>query len=128
MGWLHSWHANQAHLPPPLCCLLLRGLLLEAVLLDALQTGWVLPRLVRRRPVLWLVASVAGCGGQQRQAAPPAWTAHLSQQLLHAACAVEVHEALVALKDEARSEGRQPQLRNCAVVQDLRQGTQGGAN
>lgn len=50
---------------------------------------------------------------------PARSSTHLSQQLLHAASAIEVHEALMAFKNEARAEGRQTQLRNGPVVQYL---------
>ena len=46
----------------------------------------------------------------------------LRQQLLDAPGSVQVHQALVALNDEAGPEGAQPQLRNGAVVQHLQGG------
>ena len=49
----------------------------------------------------------------------------LRQQLLDAPGSVQVHQALVALNDEAGPEGAQPQLRNGAVVQHLQGGRAG---
>lgn len=65
-----------------------------------------------------------GCSVSQLQhpmqhAQPSLTSTCLREQLFDATRAIQVHQALVALVNQAGTEGRQAELRNGAVVKDL---------